>query len=170
MPKLKLNCRDLYDQVRSMMKTRYDNDITNCTNAVNAETNWVVMTDRIKCRLWQKQHRTTMWLVVKMRFMPKMQTKLLWPIGLSLIESCPVFDQKKERKSKIMTLPIILAWYTLTSKLNHRDLFDWLRSVMKTKQNNDVTHCTDAIYVENETKLLWAIGLGAFCEDNQIRH
>lgn len=38
MPKLKLNCRDLYDQVQSVMKTRYDNDITNRTNAVNAET------------------------------------------------------------------------------------------------------------------------------------
>lgn len=33
-----------------------------------------------------------------MRFMPKMQTKLLWPIGLSSIESCPVFYQKKKKK------------------------------------------------------------------------
>lgn len=36
----------------------------------------------------------------------------------------------------------------------------YVRSVMKTIQNNDVVDRTGAIYTKNETKLSWLIGLG----------
>ena len=38
--------------------------------------------------------------------------------------------------------------------------------MMKTRQDNDVTNCTGAIYVENETKLSWSIGRDAICDEN----
>ena len=38
-------------------------------------------------------------------------------------------------------------------KLNYRDLSDSVRSVMKTKHDNDLTDCTSAFYFENDTEL-----------------
>ena len=40
---------------------------------------------------------------------------------------------------------------------------------MKIRQVNDVIDCTSAIYIENEIELSWPIGLGAICDENQIR-
>ena len=37
MPKLKLNCRDLFEQVQFVMKIGQDNGVTNCTGAVYAK-------------------------------------------------------------------------------------------------------------------------------------
>ena len=39
---------------------------------------------------------------------------------------------------------------------------------MKTRQDNDVTDCIGAIYVENKTGLLWLIKSGIICDENQI--
>ena len=39
---------------------------------------------------------------------------------------------------------------------------------MKTKQDNDVIDCIDAIYEENETQLLWPIRLRTVYDENQI--
>ena len=38
---------------------------------------------------------------------------------------------------------------------------------MKPKQNNDMTNRIGAFYVENEIELLWSIGRGAVCVENQ---
>ena len=38
------------------------------------------------------------------------------------------------------------------SKLNYQDLSNWVWSVMKTKQDNDMTDRTGVIYAKNETK------------------
>lgn len=40
---------------------------------------------------------------------------------------------------------------------------------MKTKLDNNVTNCTDAIYIKNETKLSWPIELGVISDANQTR-
>ena len=37
---------------------------------------------------------------------------------------------------------------------------------MKTRQDNDMTNRTSAIYVEKEIKLSWPIGLGTVCDEN----
>ena len=37
MPKRKLNCRDRSDRMQFVMKTRQNNDVTNCTRMVYAE-------------------------------------------------------------------------------------------------------------------------------------
>lgn len=37
MSKSKMNCQDQSDQVWSMMKTRHDNDVIDCTGTINAE-------------------------------------------------------------------------------------------------------------------------------------
>ena len=41
-----------------------------------------------------------------------------------------------------------------------------VRSMMKSKLNNDVTDLTITIYVEKETKLSWSIKPGAVCDKN----
>ena len=51
MLKLKLNCQDLSNQVRSMMKTRHDNNVTNHIGAVNTENetelSWLIRSGAI---------------------------------------------------------------------------------------------------------------------------
>ena len=42
---------------------------------------------------------------------------------------------------------------TSKSKLNYRDLSNYVWYVMKTKQDNDATNCTGAIYDENDNEL-----------------
>ena len=39
--------------------------------------------------------------------------------------------------------------------------------MMKTRQDNDLTDHIGIVYVENKTKLLWLIRLGATCDENQ---
>ena len=41
-----------------------------------------------------------------------------------------------------------------------------MRSVMKTKQDNDVTHRTYIVWAENEIQLSWPIGSGAIYYEN----
>lgn len=43
-----------------------------------------------------------------------------------------------------------------------------VQSVMKTRHDNDVTHHTSAIYVENDTELSWPIGSVTDYDRNQI--
>ena len=42
----------------------------------------------------------------------------------------------------------------LKPKLNFWDLFDRVRSVMKTRQDNDMTNRTGAFYTKNDIELL----------------
>ena len=56
--------------------------------------------------------------------------------------------------------------FILKGKLNYRDRSNHMQFVMKTRQDNDLTDYTGAIYDENETKLSWSIGLGAVYDEN----
>ena len=51
-------------------------------------------------------------------------------------------------------------------KMSSHDQFDCELSVMKTRQNNDVTKCTSVIYVEIDIKLSWLIELSAIYVEN----
>ena len=53
----------------------------------------------------------------------------------------------------------------LKMKLNYHDWSDRVLIVTKIKKNNDVTDHTDAIYVENKTKLSLLIGSSAFYDE-----
>ena len=39
------------------------------------------------------------------------------------------------------------------SKLNYKDLFDRVQSVMKTRHDNNMIDRTDAVYAKNETDM-----------------
>ena len=52
----------------------------------------------------------------------------------------------------------------LKSKPNYWDLFDQVQSGMKTRQDNDMTHCTSAIYIENDNELSWSIKPITICD------
>ena len=39
---------------------------------------------------------------------------------------------------------------------------------MKTKQDNDMTNCIGAVYVENNIELSWLIRSGTVCDENHI--
>lgn len=63
--------------------------------------------------------------------------------------------------------PIVYVWFTLKLKLNCLKLFDQVWFVMKTKQDNNVTDQTGALYVENDIELSWPIGPGAVYDEFQ---
>ena len=48
--------------------------------------------------------------------------------------------------------------------LNGYNQSDWVRYLMKTRQNDYVTNCICVVYAENETKLLWMIRPGMVCD------
>ena len=45
------------------------------------------------------------------------------------------------------------------TKIELSRLFDWVQSVIKTRQDNDVTDRTGSFFVENDIELLWLIKL-----------
>ena len=49
--------------------------------------------------------------------------------------------------------PIVEVRSTLKMKLSFHDLLDWVRSMIKTRQDNNVTNCLGALYAENEIEL-----------------
>ena len=53
-------------------------------------------------------------------------------------------------------------------KLNYKDLSDKVSYMMKTRQENEITDCTGAVYAENKTKLSSPIRHGAVCDENKI--
>ena len=55
----------------------------------------------------------------------------------------------------------------LKPKLNFWDLFDRVHSVMKTRQDNDMTNRTGAFYTKNDIELLWPIRLGVIYDKNK---
>lgn len=53
-------------------------------------------------------------------------------------------------------------------KMSYHDWSDWVPSMMKTRQVNNVTNRTDAVYIENGNEMSWPIKLGVNCDENQI--
>lgn len=68
--------------------------------------------------------------------------------------------------NRTTTWSIIKIWSMPKSKLTYQYRFDRMRSVMKTKQGNDVTHRTCTVWAENEIQLSWPIGSGAIYYEN----
>ena len=56
------------------------------------------------------------------------------------------------------------------TKLNYQDLSNLMRSMMKTRQDNNVIDYTGVVYIENKTKLSWPIKTSAICDkqDNDV--
>ena len=52
-------------------------------------------------------------------------------------------------------------------KLSYRDRSERVRSVIKTRQDNDVTNRIGLVYVENNTKLSQPIELGAVHDETR---
>ena len=50
-------------------------------------------------------------------------------------------------------------------KSDYQDLFDRARSVMKTKQDNNVIDWTNAVYAKNNFELWWSIRLSVVFEE-----
>ena len=49
--------------------------------------------------------------------------------------------------------PIVEVRSTLKMKLSFHDLLDWVRSMIKTRQDNNVTDYLGALYTKNEIEL-----------------
>ena len=54
-------------------------------------------------------------------------------------------------------------------KLSYHDQSDRLQFMTKTRQDNDVIDCKDAVYVKNNTKLLCVIRSGVVYDKNQTK-
>ena len=53
-------------------------------------------------------------------------------------------------------------------KLNYRDLSKWVRYVIKTRQDNNITDCIGSIYIKNEIELSWPVGPSAAHDENKM--
>ena len=58
---------------------------------------------------------------------------------------------------------------SLRRNQNSWELFDQVRSMMKTKKDNDVINSIGAFYVENDIELSWLIGPVVVYDENQTR-
>ena len=65
---------------------------------------------------------------------------------------------------KTMTWPIAQVQFMPKKKLSCHDRSDQVRSVMKTKNDNNVTDPTRVAYAENKMELSRPIGLGVYCD------
>ena len=52
--------------------------------------------------------------------------------------------------------------------MKYHDLLNWVQFVTKTREDNDMTDHTGAVYVENDTKLSWSIELGVDSYEKEI--
>ena len=66
-----------------------------------------------------------------------------------------------------MTWLIVSMWSTPKSKWTFKSYRIGCGYVTKTRQNNDTTNRIGAVYTENEIKMLWLIGPGVVCDENQ---
>ena len=89
----------------------------------------------------------------------KKEIELLWPIRLGA--DC---DQNKIRQRCDWSY----KWSPPNIKLSCLYWSNLVRSVIKTRQDNDMTNCTRIVYAKNESELSWLIRLGAICNKNQI--
>lgn len=48
---------------------------------------------------------------------------------------------------------ILYVWFMSKLKLNYRDLFDLVRSMMKTRKDNNVIDRIGTVYAENDIEL-----------------
>ena len=51
---------------------------------------------------------------------------------------------------------------------NYRDQSDQVSSIMKTRQDNDVTNCIGEFHAKNDTKLSWLIRSSVLCDENRV--
>ena len=59
-----------------------------------------------------------------------------------------------------MIWPIVYVRSTPKRNLSYLDQSDWVQSMMKIKNKNDLTNHKGVVYAENEIKLSWSIRLG----------
>ena len=152
------------------------------------------MTDQTRYGLSLKPNRIMMWLILHVRYTPNTilnfcdlsdrvltvtktlkdndvtnrtdavcaenETKMLWPIEPDMI-----YDENYTRQWHDWLFYVLS---TLKPKLNCPNLCDWVRYVIKTRQDNDVIDFTNVVYSKNETKLSWSIEAGAVCHKNKI--
>ena len=135
--KTKLNYHDKSDRVRSVMKIRDNNNVTDRIGTVYAENenelSWPirqgVVYDKNDTQQWRDQsyrcalHRKRYWTIVTYRTKCDMWWKL----------------------NRTMTWPIVLGRYMRKNKLNYRDQSSRVRSMTKMTQDNDMTNRTSSV-------------------------
>lgn len=134
-PKTKLRCCDWLDLVRSVIKTRQDNNMIDRIGMIYVED----------------------------------ETKLLWLMGLGVIYYENQMGQWCDQSYRKTMWPMVDVRYTLKMILNFHNRSNWVQSVIKTRQDNDVTDRIGVHYVENKTELSWTIRWGVVCDKNQTR-
>lgn len=82
------------------------------------------------------------------------------PIGLGV-----VYEENKIEKQHDRSYRYGLHW---KMKLSYRDQSNWLLSVMKARQDNDVTNCIGVIYTEKDIELLSLIRQGTIYDEMKI--
>ena len=104
--------------------------------------NWVVIIDRIDLR--RKSDRTTTSLIIQVQSMPQTILNCMTNrIGCQLWR----------KPYRTTTWLIVQVWSMLKTKLRCHDRLDQMSSMMKTRQDNNVTDSIGAVYTENDTEL-----------------
>ena len=159
MPKTKLICHYRSNRVHSMMKTRYDNDITNCTNVIYNQ-NEIELSCLMGLGAICDKKETGKWCNRLYRYGPRRKWNRV--LVIDWIEW--VYDKNQIGTT---TWLIVQVRSTLKMKPSYSDRSDWVRSLMKTKQDNNMRDHIDVIYYKKETELLWPIGSSTICDKNR---
>ena len=143
------------------------------------------MINQTRCRLWREQNMTMPWTIIQTRSMSNwIRRNLWWKPDKTTTWLIYRFGLRQNRNwifgtylircawwwklDRTTMWPIIQVHFTLKMILKCHDWLNRLLSVTKARHDNEVTDHTGAIYVENNTKLSWAIRLGADCDENQV--
>lgn len=81
-----------------------------------------------------------------------------------LIKQCATYDKGKKRKWRDRLDKFVLPQ---KQKLSGHDQFDRVWSMMKTRQDIDMTNCISAVYTEIKTELLWLIQQDAIYNESR---
>lgn len=192
MPKLKLNCQDLFDQVWFVRKTKQDNDVTNYIGVVYVETKNElsgaiesgVICHQNKIGQWHDQpyrcglHWKWSWAIMNDRT----RCSLWWKPNRTMTRSILQMWSTSKMKLRCMTDRIgcglwkkpdrttmwsfFQMWFTPKMKLSCCNQSDQVWSIMKTRQVNDMIDHIGAINTENDIEILWLIEPGTICDKN----
>ena len=69
-----------------------------------------------------------------------------------------------DKQDRTMTWSNEQVWFMLKKILNYHDWSDQVSSMTKIRKENNIIDCAGAVYLKNDTKVLWLIKLSTYCD------
>lgn len=149
MPKTMSSYCDWLNQVQFVMKTRQNKDMINCIGVVYAKIETILSGPIWLCAVCDK-NQTRWWHDRFYRCGPCRNWNWTVRTNRTQYGKLPKWD-------RTTTWSMVQVRFTSKIKLRYCDRLDRVKSMTKTKLDNDMTNHIDVIYAENKTKLSWSI-------------